>query len=1070
MDRTSGSWKISRPTIADVLPRERLFEKLDQARSSPAIWIAGPAGSGKTTLVSSYVDSRKLPCIWYEIDETDRDIASFFYRLRLAAEEAMPGKELSLPELAHEQIAFLLPFTSNFFFNLTASLPSPFLLVFDDYQNVVDETVLRQVLIQAVGKISPGINILIISRKEPPAPFSRLIARRELTTFGWRDIKFDREEFKQVLKTHVNGKISNKTISDLHLKLEGWVSGLLLLSEYLKQENVDPETVVNSMPREYFDYFAKEILENLEPEIRDLLLKTSFLEAFSPDMADMFTGVNRAERILEYLHSHNLFVEQINHSPPLFRYHQLFRGFLNDQARRSFSQKEMKKITQKAAMILLESEFIEESVDLLRESEEWTTLTEIIAKMSPALIDQGRHHTLNKWFDYIPAEMLEKDPDLLYWKGRNLMPIDPAESRVAYKRAMELYRTADNGDGVYKSWSGQISTFVLLQVDLESLDELIELFGELQQKFPTPEDIVSQARIAASMFFALVFRWPTHPEIESWRDRALDLTEKSGSVNLHIWALFTWSLMARFRGDLMGLRSAMEAIRTAVQKPGVRYFNRIMSNAFGAIDYFYRYDHDACLKEVEKGLKLAEESGVHGWDRLLIAQRINVFLSEGDLEASRANLEEMEGHLDAASPHDRSYYHARYGWYALLTGDYSLALHNAQIGMKFSEGIGLPENFAQHQLLQGHVALEMDRIDLAESSIRNAMQLGQEMGNNLVIFLCLLLQARLAYHREDNSSGDHHLKSAFKIGSEQGYVNWHFFQPDVISDLCSRALQADIEVKYVQGLIQKRGLVPPREAGGLMEWPWPVKIYTLGRFELVLDNNPISIGAKGQQKPLDLLKAIICFGGQNVSEEQLVDALWPDASGDHAHQNFTITLHRLRKLLGVEDAIQLNSRQVTMNPNLCWVDCWATEELLRDLDSQLKKDPPEEAARSAMTEVGRIWDLYKGHFLEQDIQISWKISMQERIRSKYLQAMDKVGQCWENLEMWSEAVGLYKNVLEVDDLAENIYRKLMVCYQRLGYKAEALAVCHRCIDTLSGTLGVEISPETQNLCDEIRKS
>jgi len=1056
--------------MSDVLPRERLFKELDQARTRSAIWIAGPAGSGKTTLVSSYVDSRKLPCIWYEIDETDRDIASFFYHLRLAVEEAMPEKDLSLPELAYEQVSNLLPFTSNFFFHMTKDLPNPFLLVFDDYQNVVDETVLRQVLVQAAGKIPPGINIVVVSRKEPPATFSRLLARSELTTFGYKDIKLDREEFKQILKQHVKKKISNRAIGDLYLKLEGWVSGLLLLTEYLKREDADPETVLSCIPREYFDFFAKEILEKLEPEIRELLMKTSFLEAFSPDMADVFTGVNRAERILEYLHSHNLFVEQISHSPPLFRYHQLFRGFLNDQARRSFSQQELKEITQKAAMILLESEFIEESVDLLRESEEWTTLTKIIAKMSPALIDQGRHHTLNKWFDYIPAEMLEKDPDLLYWRGRNLMPIDPAESRGAYKRAMELYRTAGNWDGVCQSWSGQISTFVLLQVDLESLDELIELFEELQQKFPTPEDIVSQARIAVSMFFALVFRWPTHPEIESWRARALDLTEKSGSVNLHIWALFTWSLMVRFRGDLMGLRSAMEAVRTAVQKPGVRYFNRIMSNAFSAIDYFYRYDHDACLREVKEGLRLAEESGVHGWDRLLIAQRINVFLSEGDLEASRASLEEMEGHLDAASPHDRSYYHARYGWYALLTGDYSLALHNAQIGMKFSEGIGLPENFAQHQLLQGHVAFEMERIDLAESSSRNAMQLGQEMGNNLIIFLCLLLRARLAYHREDNSSGDNYLKRACRIGHEQGYVNWHFWQSDLMSYLCFKALQAGIEVKYVQGLIQKRGLVPPREAGGLIEWPWPVKIYTLGRFELVLDNNPISIGAKGQQKPLDLLKAIICFGGRNVSEEQLVDALWPDASGDHAHQNFTITLHRLRKLLGVEGAIQLNSGHVTMNPNLCWVDCWTTEELLKDLNSQLKKDPPEEVIRSAMTEVDRVWDLYKGHFLEQDNQISWKISMQERIRSKYLQAMEKVGQCWENLEMWSEVVDIYKNVLEVDDLAENIYRKLMMCYQKMGRKAEALAVCHRCIDTLSGTLGVEISPETQNLCDEIKKS
>jgi len=1070
MDRPAVSWKTSRPTVSDALPRERLFEKLDQARSSPIIWISGPAGSGKTTLASSYIDSRKLPCIWYEIDETDRDIANFFYHLRLAAEETMPGKELPLPELAHEQVSNLLPFTSNFFFHMTKDLPNPFLLVFDDYQSVVDDTVLRQVLIQATGKIPSGLNILVISRKEPPAAFSKLLAKRKLTTFGWKDIKLDLEEFKQILRSHVNIKISNQTIHDLHQKLEGWVAGLLLLLEYFRLGNIDLETEMSSLPWEHIDFFANEIMSKLEPEIRDLLLKTSFLEAFSPEMADQLTGVNKAERILDYLHSHNLFVERIGRSPLFYRYHHLFREYLVDQARKSFSKQEMKKITQKAAMIILESEFMEESIDLLNESEEWESLAETIIKMAPLLIDQGRHHALSKWLDLLPTEMLKEDPDLLYWKARNRMPLNPAESRIVHKRAMELYKEAGNWDGVYRSWSGQIASYVLHQVDLESLDELIEQFEELQQKSPAPEDPVSQARIATSMFFALIFRRPTHPEIESWRDRALDLTEKSGSVNLHIWALFTWSLMVRFRGDLMGLRSAMEAIRQAVKKPGVRYFNRIMSNAFGAIDYFYRYEPDACLREVEEGLRLADEAGVHGWDPLLLAQRINVFLSEGDLDAAKAGLEKMGEHLDTASSNDRSYYHSRYAWYALLAKDFPLALHNAQIGMKLSEEGGLPENFAQHQLLIGYAALEMNRVDLVEESFRNAMQFGQETGNKLVIFLCLLLRARLAYSREDHSSGDEHLEKAFKIGREQGYVNWHFWQHEDMSDLCARALQAGIEVEYIHGLIQRRRLVPPRGSRDLQGWPWPVKIYTLGHFKLIVNNNPLKSSGKGQQKPLDLLKAIICNGGRDVSEDQLGDVLWPDASGDHSHQNFTITLHRLRKLIGVEGAIQLNSRQVSMNPNLCWVDCWALEELLGDLDNQLKGDPPVEVVRSAMTGAGKVMGLYKGHFLEQDAQIIWKISMQERIRSKYLQAMEKLGQYWENLEMWSEAASLYRNVLEVDDLAENIYRKLMVCYQKLGRKAEALAVCHRCIDTLSGTLDVEISPETQSLCDDIKQS
>jgi len=1069
MNKPTVSWKISRPTVPDALPRERLFEKLDQARSSPAIWISGPAGSGKTTLVSSYVDSRKLPCIWYEIDETDDDLAGFFYHLRLAANDVIDEKDLLLPELGPEQMASFLSFTSQFFFQLTSALPSPFLLVFDDYQNVLDEAVLRQVFIQAAGKIPPGVNILIISRKEPTSPYSKLLAKRELATIGWIDLKLDLEEFRQILKSHVKSRITLKAINNLHQRLEGWVSGLLLLTEYLRLEDADPEVVLSSLPREYFDYFANEIFGKLDPEIRELLLKASVLEVFSPEMADQLAGINKSEAILEHLHSNNLFVERISRSPLYYRFHHLFGEFLSTQASRAFSKKAMKGITANAAMILLEHGYVEESVTLLKDSETWKALAEVIVKMAPELIDQGRHHTLGSWLDLVPEKMLEKDPDLLYWMGRNLMPTDAAGSRTAHKRAMELFQDVENWSGMCKTWSGQIATYVLNQRDLEGLDELIELFDKFKEAVPTPDDPFSQERVATSMFFALVLRRPNHPDINTWRDRALELTERSESVNLRVWALYSWSLLGRFRGDLIEFRSAIDVIRHTVKQEGARNFNRIMCCAFSAIDYFYRYKPDACLEEVKEGLRLADESAVHGWDPLLIGQRINVHLCEEDLDAARNGLDEMGEYLGIDSPNDRSYYHSRYAWYAILKGDFPLALHNAEIGSRLSEQGGFPENYAQNQLLLGSAALGMGKIELVEEAFRSAMQFGSEFGNKLIVFLSLLLRARLCYHREDNALGDNFLRKAFALGAEQGYINWHFWQADVMSDLCSRALQVDIEREYTLRLIQKRGIVPSQGTSGSRNWPWPLRIFTLGRFEVMVNDDPIKFNRKRQQKPLDMLKAILSLGGREVSEDQIVDILWPDASGDLSHQNFTITLHRLRKLLGIKDAIRLSGGQVSVNPDLCWVDCRAVEARLEKMDILLKGDRGGEPVSEAIMEADRVLELYKGNFLSQDAQLGWKISMQERIRSKYLQTMEKLGSTLENLGMWSEAAGIYRKVLEVDDLAESTYRKLMMCYQEMGLRAEAISVCRRCVETLSSTLGIEISLETQSLCDKIKQ-
>ena len=66
--KASSFAKVTPPTLSNCSYRERLFKLLDSTRRFSVIWVAGPAGCGKTTLVRSYIEYLDLPCLWYQID------------------------------------------------------------------------------------------------------------------------------------------------------------------------------------------------------------------------------------------------------------------------------------------------------------------------------------------------------------------------------------------------------------------------------------------------------------------------------------------------------------------------------------------------------------------------------------------------------------------------------------------------------------------------------------------------------------------------------------------------------------------------------------------------------------------------------------------------------------------------------------------------------------------------------------------------------------------------------------------------------------------------------------------
>ena len=249
-----------------------------------------------------------------------------------------------------------------------------------------------------------------------------------------------------------------------------------------------------------------------------------------------------------------------------------------------------------------------------------------------------------------------------------------------------------------------------------------------------------------------------------------------------------------------------------------------------------------------------------------------------------------------------------------------------------------------------------------------------------------------------------------------------------------------------------------------------VSVFTLGRFSLLLNGKPAEFGRKAPRRPLELLKTIVALGGREISTTNLMSALWPDVDGDTARRSFDTTLHRLRKMLGDSRVLMLKEGKLSLDGRYCWVDVWSFERLLGQSHRLLMRDNTGKQVFSVGRSTEELANLYHDHFLAKEDLTSWSVSMHERLRSKFIHHLLEVGRYMEKHGYWEQAIHCYRKGIDVDDLVEVFYQRLMACCLETRRLSEGLSVYRRCCQVLSITLGLQPESETEALCRSLRES
>ncbi|OPY02050.1 MAG: HTH-type transcriptional regulator MalT [Syntrophorhabdus sp. PtaB.Bin184] len=1075
MVKKAVSVKITRPRLSGVVGRSRLFGVLDAAMKKPVIWLSSPAGSGKTTLVSSYLDSHGSPCIWYQCDEGDSDPATFFYYMGLAAGNAAPRRKGPLPLLTPEYLPGINTFARRYFealYNRIAGLPggrSPrasrgagqgFFIVLDNYQDLPADSPFHDIIAVGLSTITDGIRVIIVSRSDPPRQMARLNAGGRISLVGYDKLRFTFTESKKLVTGHIPG-LDDGSIRTMHENTEGWAAGIILMLEKTRLEGGVALSSPDIGYDRVFDYFAGEIFDKADSGVQDFLLKTVFLPTLSVPLAERLTKTGHAGQILSMLNRHNYFTERLSGDGQGYRFHPLFKEFLLNRSKVRHTPDEIAAIRKEAALLMEELGQTENAARLYLDASEGQYLARMVIRHAREFLRQGRNRTVAEWIAGIPDEMAAGNPWLLYWKAMCSFPFDVPFARDVFEKALAAFKAADDAAGQYLCWARIVDTYSFELDEWKRFDDCFAVFEELRREypsFPTKEiDLVASSR----MLTALILRRTDKPrEILRSIGRVMELIQADPSPEDHLDTIFFISVYHLWKGDYHKNAVLLDDAQALVLHQKASPLAVVCINLMKGIHHWVTAGYGPALETLSEGLRVSGESGVHIFDSLLWSFRAAAEMAAGNLESAAVSLQnQMKTAFAVGRSLDIFFYHINAAWLAVLRKDPSLAIENLQAVTAKVDRMGNPYyqalwhiGMAQARFLAGNTADAGTHVSMAH-------RIGEKMKSQVIEWYSLLVEAYFLFREGSDRKGLPLLRRALELGRKNGYAHLEFYQPDLMSILCAKALEHGLEPEYVKGLIRRLRLAPPVAFGNptlsTEDWPYPLKVCTLGRFEILKNDEAVVFSGKVRKKPLEMLKAVIAFGGTNVSAERVMDALWPDTEGDLARKSFEVTLSRLRQLFGPGNQIRYSGGQLSIDPLFCRVDSLVLENVLERIRSSGQR----EAAVLCETAIG----LYRGPFLPSDTGLAFTAHKREILKNGLLRAIVTTGRSLEEAGQWEKALEHYRKGVEIDQLAEVFYQRLMVCHHHLGNNAEAAKTYRRCREVLGENLGVRPSGQTEML-------
>jgi LuxR family maltose regulon positive regulatory protein len=447
----------------DRIERPRLFARLDDGLAGPFTLVSAPAGYGKTTLLSQWIERQELPAVWLSLEEDDNEALLFLEALIAAFRTVRP-------DCCHRAAALLvnspLPPADIMARELSNDMEDldEFILVLDDFDNVKDQRVLAGLRALILGPPA-SMHLVISCRADPMLQLGALRGRGLLTELRAADLRFDAGETAEFLDRVFQRRLTETQIGSLLERTEGWIAGLHLAALSLTGRD-DVEQGIREFAgsdRYIADYLMEELFGRLDPGLQRYLTATSILDELSAPLCSALLGDDNLTSIegrppLEWLEDSNLFVIALDEQRDWFRYHHLFRELLRHKLYTTSPREDVKIFHERAGEWLSSADRVDEALEHFLKAKRPDLAADIIEAHRVATIDRESWRVLANWSAKLDPAMLHARPALVL--GYAWLAHERADwldvSRYC-DRAEQLLDLAPDGDGHVSGLRAEIS-------------------------------------------------------------------------------------------------------------------------------------------------------------------------------------------------------------------------------------------------------------------------------------------------------------------------------------------------------------------------------------------------------------------------------------------------------------------------------------------------------------------------------------------------------------------------------------------------------------------------------------